>query len=70
MLDIKFIRENINVIKEAVENKNIDLDVDELLKVDDERRKLQQEIDALRTRRNEIANIMKNICQSVEFVYI
>lgn len=56
MLDIKFIRENKDKVKEAIKNKNIKLDIDELLKTDDERRKLQQEIDALRTKRNEIAD--------------
>ncbi|MFH0856959.1 MAG: serine--tRNA ligase, partial [bacterium] len=56
MLDIKFIRENKELVKEAIKNKNINLNLDELLEADDERRKLQQEIDGLRARRNEIAD--------------
>lgn len=59
MLDIKFIRENKELVKEAIKNKNIKLDIEELLNTDDERRKLQQEIDGLRARRNEIADMMK-----------
>lgn len=59
MLDIKFIRENKDKVKEAIKNKNISLNLEELLKADDERRKLQQKIDISRARRNEIAVLMK-----------
>jgi seryl-tRNA synthetase len=56
MLDIKYIRENIDDIKSAVLNKNIDLDIDELLRVDDERRQSQIKLDELRSRRNKLAD--------------
>lgn len=59
MQDIKFIRENKKKFEETIKNKNINLDLRELLNIDDERRKFLQEIEALRTRRNEIADIMK-----------
>jgi len=59
MLDIKFIRENKEKIKKTAKNKNIDLDIDALLDIDGTRKSLQQKIDMLRTRRNEIADIMK-----------
>ncbi len=59
MLDIKFIKENKAKVNEAIKNKKIDLNLDELLEIDDKRRKLQQEAEALRARRNEIANLMK-----------
>ena len=51
MLDIKYIRENSEKIKEAVKNKNIDLNIDELLAIDDKRRALQMEIDEVRAKK-------------------
>ncbi|MFH1029768.1 MAG: serine--tRNA ligase, partial [bacterium] len=59
MLDIKFIRENKDLLKEAIKNKKIKLNLDDLLKIDDKRRELQQEIESIRKRRNEIADFMK-----------
>lgn len=55
MLDIKYIRDNTDKIKEAIKNKNIKLDLDELLQVDEDRRKAMSEIDALRAKRNQLA---------------
>lgn len=55
MLDIKFIRENTAKVKGAVKNKNIDLDIDKLLAVDDERKASQSKIDNLRAERNTLA---------------
>jgi len=40
MLDIKFIRENKDLVKEAAQKKHIEFDVDKLLEVDEKRRKL------------------------------
>lgn len=59
MLDIKFIRENAEKIKEAIKNKNIDLNIDELFAVDDKRRALQTQIDELRAKRNKLADAGK-----------
>jgi len=55
MLDIKFIRENIEEIKEAAKNKNIKLDLDRLLELDEKRRVLMTELDQVRAERNELA---------------
>ncbi len=55
MLDIKFIRENAEAIAKAAKNKNIDLDLDRLLEIDQERRALMTELDKLRSQRNELA---------------
>lgn len=60
MLDIKFIRENKEKIEEAARNKHIKIDIGELLKVDDERKKLQQETENINARRNKIAKDLKN----------
>lgn len=54
MLDIKFIRENSAELKKAIENKNIDLDLDRLLSLDRERVKMMQEIEDLQSQKNKI----------------
>lgn len=60
MLDIKFIRENPERVQDAAVKKGYkDVDIKKLLAVDDGRRALQQEVDELRTKRNEIASQMK-----------
>lgn len=59
MLDIKFIRENAGKIKEAAKNKNINIDLDRLLKIDVKRRELLAEVDEARARRNELAKAAK-----------
>ncbi|MDQ5913947.1 MAG: seryl-tRNA synthetase [Patescibacteria group bacterium] len=59
MLDIKFIRENPEVVKEAARNKNVDVDIDQLLVLDEQVVALRQELDALRQKRNENAESMK-----------
>ena len=52
MLDIKFIRENPELIKEAARKKHIDFDVEKLLEVDRRRLSLLQEVEEMRARQN------------------
>jgi seryl-tRNA synthetase len=59
MLDIKFIRENTDKVREAIKNKNSNVSLDFILGLDDTRRKLIIEVEAVRSRRNEIADQMK-----------
>lgn len=60
MLDIRFIRENAEQVQEATARKGYkDVDIKKLLELDDNRRTLQQQVDELRTRRNEISSKMK-----------
>jgi len=59
MLDIKFIRENIKQIKEAAKNKNVKVDIGELLKIDKERRGAQVKLEELRAKRNKLAQAGK-----------
>lgn len=51
MLDIKFIRENADIVKEGVKNKGVDVDIDKLIELDNKRKHLQTEIDDLRSQR-------------------
>lgn len=60
MLDIKFIRENPEKVQSAATNKGYKVSIAELLKLDDDRRSLQQQVDELRQKRNEISAQMKN----------
>ncbi|OAA28686.1 seryl-tRNA synthetase [Frankia sp. EI5c] len=55
MLDKRFIRDNPGAVKEAVRRKGVDLDVDELLQIDQENRKLQFEVDEAQARRKSFA---------------
>lgn len=55
MLDIKYIRENQDKIKEAAKNKNIKIDIDALLMLDEKRREAVTKIDDMRAQRNELA---------------
>src|SRR3990170_5922696 len=52
MLDIKFIRENLEIVKEAAKNKNREVDWDRLLILDDKRRELIGAIEVKREERN------------------
>lgn len=68
MLDIKFIRENSDAVKEAVKNKNIKLNIDELLDLDEKRRELLVKIDDLRAKRNELARGAKQGKPAAEII--
>ena len=63
MLDLKFIRENKDQVKEAIKNRGMKLDINELISADEERRKLLTEVEALKAQRNkandEISLLMK-----------
>ena len=59
MLDIKLIRENPELVKEAAKNKNVEVDIDRLLVLDGQVLKLKQELDELRAKRNQNADGMK-----------
>ncbi len=52
MLDIKFIRDNLEICKTAAKNKNRDVDWDGLLTLDDKRRELIGTSEKLRAQRN------------------
>jgi seryl-tRNA synthetase len=60
VLDIKFIRENKDLVKEAAKNKHRDIDVDKLLLIAEERKRLRTELDLLNQKRKEAANARDN----------
>ena len=53
MLDIKFIRENADLVKAGAKKKRLDVDVDKLLAVDTRRKELIAAVEAARTRQNQ-----------------
>ena len=55
MLDIKFIRENADKIKEAAKNKNIELDLETLLDLDAQRRDFLTELESLKASKNQFS---------------
>ncbi|EKE18529.1 MAG: hypothetical protein ACD_9C00307G0006, partial [uncultured bacterium] len=56
MLDIKFIRENQEQIRDAIEKKNIKLDLAKLLEVDQRRLELMQSVEDLSAQKNALNN--------------
>ena len=55
MLDINFIRENPQKVKDACKNKNANVDVDRVLALDKGKRELMTEIEALKAEQNKIS---------------
>ncbi len=63
MLDIKFIRDNLSLMKKSVKDRNLKLDLEILIKLDDSRRKCLSELEDLRAQKNkandEISALLK-----------
>jgi seryl-tRNA synthetase len=53
MLDLKFIRENLDLVRQSIKNRGLNLDLDALLQLDDSRRKILAELETLRAQRNQ-----------------
>ena len=68
MLDVKFIRDNLALVEKSTKEKGYKTNIKEVLKVDDERKKMLVEVEALRKERNEIAAKMKGGKPSVDLV--
>ena len=55
MLDLKFVRNNPEVVKDALKKRNVAISLDEFLKKEEDRRKLLFEIETLKARRNTVS---------------
>lgn len=64
MLDIKYIRENREIVKKAAENKLINVDIDRLLEIDTLLRTKNQELDTLREERNRLSSSIPTLQDS------
>ena len=62
MIDIRFLREHPDTVKAAARNKNAEVsdhDIDQLLKLDEQRRELLGKVEDLRRERNELSDSLK-----------
>lgn len=58
MIDIKFIRTNPDLVRKAINDKNEKADLDFLLEVDENRRRLQYDFDTLKAHQNSVSQII------------
>jgi len=56
MLDIKYIRENPDLVKQGIQNKNEKDSVDEILTLDEKRRKIISEVEELKAKKNQVSS--------------
>ena len=56
MLDIKFIRENADIVKMAATKKKMTVDIDRLIKVDDDRREIMQRLEGKRAEQKRVSD--------------
>ena len=59
MLDIKFIRQNTNIVKKAAKDKGIDIDINHVLEIDSKHRELSLAVQKLREERNALNEQIK-----------
>lgn len=70
MLDLEIIRTQTDKVKQAAKHKNIKVDIDRLLQLDESRRALQLQIDQLRSQRNEHAASLKSAKPTTEQIEV
>ena len=58
MLSLQFIRENPDIVRAAIKNKSTKIDFDAFLALDEKKKMLQQEVETLRAKRNELSASM------------
>ncbi len=68
MLDIKFIRENLELVEKSAKEKGYKVDIKEIIKLDDDRKSVLAVVEELRKKRNEIAAQMKGGKPSEELI--
>lgn len=66
MLDIKFIRENKEIVALGAKKKRVKIDIDELIKADDERLRLLSEVESLRAEQNAVSDRMATLTNAGE----
>ena len=63
MLDIKFIRENLDLVKMAAQKKHVQVDLDELARLDDTRKATLQSLEAKKSEQNAVS---KQVASSID----
>jgi seryl-tRNA synthetase len=64
MLDIKHIRENKLELQDVAKHKNIKIDLDKLIKLDDKRKLYSQKVEELRSQKNQVSKQIPNMNDS------
>ena len=59
MLDVKFIRDNLELVEKSAREKGYKINIKDVIKLDDKRKKELARVEELRRKRNEIAAKMK-----------
>lgn len=59
MLDITFIRENADVVKAGAAKKRIEVDIDRLIQIDEERKTLRTQMDEKRAEQNRMSTVIQ-----------
>ncbi|PIR69131.1 serine--tRNA ligase [Candidatus Nomurabacteria bacterium CG10_big_fil_rev_8_21_14_0_10_03_31_7] len=71
MLDIKFIRDNKDIVQEGAKRKRVEIDIEKLLVLDDERIKQLKEVEDLRSEVNKVSqDIARNQDQALKIQLI
>ena len=52
MLSIKYIKDNVDKVQQAIDSKNVEFNLDDVLKLDDRRRSIIGEVEQLKSQRN------------------
>jgi seryl-tRNA synthetase len=68
MLDVKFIRENLELVEKSTKEKGYKINVPEVIELDDRRKAVLSEVEELRAKRNEVASKMKGGKPSPELI--
>lgn len=66
MIDIEQVRNEPDLFRRAVASKKVPLDIDELLQIDQQRRDIEREVNALRAQRNRISELIARSAQGRE----
>ena len=61
MLSLKYIRENIDIVKESLHLKQSDIDISNLLDLDTQRRKYLLEVEQLRAEKNKVSSAISDL---------
>ena len=61
MLELKFMRENVEMLKEMLKNRNSNIDMDAFVALDAKRREVLSEVEALKRDRNNVSAEIPNL---------
>ncbi len=68
MLDLKFIRDNAELVRQSIQDRGVELDLDKLLEFDVKRRELLQESEQLKNMRNTVSKELGQLMKQGEDV--